>query len=146
MHACGQCQGLWVKFVDEKSLLRIVPQVFTIDELRRLRKIYQPLGTDDPVRLRACPACKELMYRRNWGGHSGVIVDRCEQHGTWYDAGEVEKIREYIQLGGVEFEKLRLAERGLTELETKLDQRTAELDRRIIGAYRRARLWSLLGF
>ncbi len=75
-----------------------------------------------------------------------MIVDRCEQHGTWYDVDEVEKIREYIQLGGVEFEKLRLAERGLSELETKMDQRTAELDLRTIGAYRRARLWSLFRF
>ena len=135
-----------MNFIDEKTLMQMKPAVFTIDELRRLRKFYQPLSKDDPVRLRACPVCKELMYRRNWGGHSGVIVDRCEQHGTWYDAGEVEKIREYIQLGGVEFEKLRLAEQELSELETKVDQRTAELDLRTIGAYRRARLWSLFGF
>lgn len=146
VHACGQCKGLWVEPVDEKTLLRIKPEVFSVDELKRLRRVYQPLTKDDPVRLRACPACGELMYRRNWGGHSGVVVDRCEQHGTWYEEGEVEKIREYIQVGGIEFEKLRLAERGLSDLETKLDQKTAELDLRTIQAYRRARIWSLLGF
>ena len=135
-----------MNFIDEKTLMQMKPEVFTIDELKRLRKFYQPLGKDDPVRLRTCPVCNELMYRRNWGEHSGVIVDRCEQHGTWYDEGEVEKIREYIQLGGVEFEKLRLAEKGLSDLETKMDQRTAELDLRTIQAYRRARLWSLFGF
>ena len=146
VHACPSCRGVWVKFVEEKVLLRMKPEVFTIDELKRLRKLYQPLGKDDPVRLRACPVCHELMYRRNWGGHSGVIVDRCEQHGTWYDNGEIEKLREYIQLGGVEFEKLRLAEKGLSDLETKLDQNTAELDLRNIGTYRRARMWRMLGF
>ena len=146
VHACKGCKGVWVSLVDEKVFLRIKPQVFTIHELHRLRKHYQPLGKDDPVRWRACPVCKELMYRRNWGGHSCVIVDRCEQDGTWFDHGEAEKIREYIELGGIEFEKLRLAEKGLSDLETKVDQKTSELDLRIIGAYRRARLWSMLGF
>ena len=146
VHACGQCQGVWVELVDEKALLRIKPEVFSVDELRRLRKLYRPLMKDDPVRLKACPECGDLMYRRNWGGHSGVVVDRCEQHGIWYDEGEIEKVREYIQLGGIEFEKLRLAEGGLSALETKLDQKTAELDLRIISGYRRARLWSVLGF
>src|SRR3989338_7484633 len=122
VHACARCKGVWVKFVDEKALMQIKPEIFTVDELRRLQAIYKPLGKDDPVRLRACPICNELMYRRNWGGHSGVVVDRCERHGTWYDEREVERIREYIQLGGVEFEKLRIAERGLSELETKVDQ------------------------
>ena len=146
IHGCGQCKGVWVELVDEKTLLRIKPAVFSVDELRRLRKLYQPIMKDDPVRLRACPECGELMYRRNWGGHSGVVVDRCERHGTWYDEGEIEKVREYIQLGGIEFEKLRLAEKGLSGLETKLDQKAAELDLRTIHAYRRARLWSFIGF
>lgn len=145
VHACERCKGVWVKFVDEKTLMQMQPQILTIDEIRRLRKLYQPVDKLDPGRLRACPVCNELMYRRNWGGYSGVVVDRCEEHGTWYDEGEVEKIREYIQLGGVEFEKLRLAEQGLSELETKVDQRTAELDIRTIQAYQRARLFSLFG-
>ena len=146
IHVCRSCNGLWVDPVDEQALLRMKPQVFSIQELKRLRKLYRPLGKDDPVRLRACPVCHELMYRRNWGGHSGVVVDRCEDHGTWYDQGEVEKVREYIELGGIEFEKLRLTERGLSELEVKLDQKAAVLDIRTIQAYRRARMWSWFGF
>ena len=146
IYSCDLCQGVWVKRVDEAAFMRAVPKVFSIDELIRLRKLYQPLGKDDPVRLRACPECRELMYRRNWGGHSGVIVDRCEDHGTWFDQGEVGKVHDYIEHGGIEFEKLRLTERGLMELEGKLDRRTAELDIRTIRAYQRARLWSLAGF
>jgi Zn-finger nucleic acid-binding protein len=109
---------VWVKLVDEKALMRMTPQVFTIDELRRLRKLYTPLGHDDPVHLRACPVCKALMYRRTWGGHSGVIVDRCEQHGTWYDTGEVEKVREYIR----------------EEAGTHFDPEVAETFLRMVGA------------
>jgi Zn-finger nucleic acid-binding protein len=132
--------------MDEKVLFQIKPEVFTVDELRRLRRLYKPMGKLEEVRLRACPACKELMYRKNWGGHSGVVVDRCEQHGTWYDEGEAEKIREYVRLGGVEFEKLYLTEQGLSDLQSKLNNEVTRLDIRIDSAYRRARLWSLLSF
>jgi hypothetical protein len=28
------------------------------------------------------------MHRRNFGGHSGVIVDECPQHGLFLDSGD----------------------------------------------------------
>src|SRR5262245_60961169 len=99
---CPTCKGLWVDLVEEKELLHITPEVFTIDELRRLRKLYKPLGRIDSAGYVACPVCQQLMQRRNWGSHSGVVVDKCLDHGTWYDINELEKIREYIALGGVE--------------------------------------------
>ncbi len=146
VHACPDCKGVWVGFDNEKKLMQIKPEVFTVDELRRLRKLYQPLGIVGKVKFRACPVCADLMYRRNWGGHSGVIVDRCEKHGAWYDEGEIAKIREYIKLGGAEYEKLRIAERGIEELRVKVLQESTRLDIRIDTAYRNARLWSLIGF
>lgn len=146
VHACPDCKGAWVGFDDEKKLMEIIPETFTVDELRRLRKLYQPLGRVEAVKMRACPVCSDLMYRRNWGDHSGVIVDKCEKHGTWYDEGEVAKIREYIKLGGVEYEKLRITETGIDELRSKILQESTRLDVRIDTTYRSARLWSLIGF
>ena len=146
VHSCPNCNGVWVNADEETVLLKMKPEVFTVEDLRRLRKLYKPLGITNKVRLRACPVCKELMYRRNWGGHSGVIVDKCEDHGKWYDAGEVEKIREYIKLGGIEFEKMRMPQEGLDRLESKLIQQDTRLSLAIDSAYRRARLWSLIGF
>lgn len=146
VHRCPSCRGVWVGFVDEKAFLKMKPEVFTVDELHRLRRKYAPLGKDDPVRLRACAVCLQLMYRRNWGGHSGVIVDRCADHGTWFDEGEPEKIREYVEAGGVEFEKLRLTEQGLKALDVKIDSRTAEVDLRTTKGYLFARAWSIFGF
>jgi Zn-finger nucleic acid-binding protein len=143
---CSSCRGIWVDHMNERTLLKFKPEVFTIAELRRLRKLYQPLGAIEEVRYVPCPICRKLMQRVNWGSHSGVVVERCGDHGTWYDEGEVEKIRESVSLGGIEFEKYRLTERGLIELETKLDREVTKLDRRIDSAYRRARLWSILGF
>src|SRR3990167_1287054 len=137
---CADCGVVWVEFEDEKALFAIKPESFTVDELRRLRKKYEPLGRVEQVKFRACPVCKDLMYRKNWGAHSGVVVDRCEKHGTWFDEGEPDKIRDYIRLGGAEYEKLRITERGLIELQSKLLQETTRLDIKIDTAYRNARL------
>lgn len=142
---CESCKGVWVDFFEEKTLLNMKPEVFTVDELRRLRKLYQPLGRIEKTRYVPCPICKELMRRKNWGAHSGIVVDRCEKHGTWYDEGELEKIQEFVKLGGVEFEKLRLTEKGLTRLESKLDQEITRLHLKTNSVYRRARLYSMVG-
>ncbi len=143
---CPACRGIWVDAAEEKAVLQIRPEVFSIDELRRLRSIYEPLGRIDPVKYVPCPLCAQLMNRKTWGSHSGVVVDRCLKHGTWFDADEMEKIREYIAAGGIEFEKLRLTERGLSDVNSKLVTEISRVDRRIDSAYRRARIFSQIGF
>jgi Zn-finger nucleic acid-binding protein len=142
---CAQCKGVWVDPVHEKDLLNMQPEVFTLDELKRLRKLYQPLLKVDKSGYVPCPICKELMTRRNWGSYSGVIVDRCEEHGTWYDAGELEKIREFIKLGGVEYEKYKVTNQALDELDQKLVREVHRLDQQTSSSYRRARFYSILG-
>jgi len=137
---CEQCKGVWVSATDEKKVLEIKPEVFSIDELRRLRSLYKPFWTEQPAKYVPCPECGQLMNRKIWGSHSGVLVDFCRNHGTWFDAGEVEKIREYVKLGGVEYEKLRLAETGLAEIDQKLDREVRRLDRRF-HTWRNSRLF-----
>ena len=40
------------------------------------------------------------MARSNFWRTSGVITDRCNSHGTWLDADELEQIAEFIMSGG----------------------------------------------
>lgn len=49
-----------------------------------------------------CPDCKQLMNRSNFARSSGVIVDMCRQHGVWFDAGELPKIIDFIDNGGLD--------------------------------------------
>jgi Zn-finger nucleic acid-binding protein len=137
---CEKCNGVWVSAIDEKKVLEIKPEVFTIDELRRLRALYKPFWRPQDSKYVPCPECHQLMNRKIWGSHSGVIVDVCFKHGTWFDAGEVEKIREYVKLGGVEYEKLRLTEKGLSELDIKFEKEIRRLDRRFY-TYRNSRFF-----
>lgn len=55
----------------------------------------------DPVRYRACPACQQLMNRKNFGGASGIIVDVCALHGTFFDSGELPRVLTFVRHGGL---------------------------------------------
>ncbi len=48
-----------------------------------------------------CPQCAETMARVNFGKHSGIVIDVCRWHGTWFDAGEIEAVMEFVDAGGV---------------------------------------------
>ena len=48
-----------------------------------------------------CPDCRQLMNRSNFARSSGVIIDMCKQHGVWFDAGELQKIIDFIEKGGI---------------------------------------------
>ena len=42
------------------------------------------------------------MTRRNFQKRSGVVIDRCHQHGTWLDAHELERIAGFVLSGRAE--------------------------------------------
>jgi len=73
-----------------------------------------------------CPVCTTLMNRVNFAGCSGVVIDWCKEHGTWFDSSELRQIVTFIQGGGLrksrEREKERLQEevRRLRQEELKL--------------------------
>ena len=45
------------------------------------------------------------MNRINFARCSGVIVDVCKGHGTWFDASELREIVEFIRGGGLELSR-----------------------------------------
>src|SRR4051812_43321923 len=66
-------------------------------------------GAHHPRRrgVRAVPRVKNLMNRVNFAHTSGVIVDVCTKHGTWFDADELRRVLEFITSGGLEAARAR---------------------------------------
>ena len=68
-----------------------------------------PPGGIPRVKYLPCPRCRQLMNRVNFAQRSGIIVDVCAGHGTWFDANELHRIVQFIRDGGLttarEFEK-----------------------------------------
>ena len=101
---CRVCAGLWLG-----------AEVFrTLEE--RARQAAPPVP--DPAALRAeagsrprtpersgplyrnCPVCRTLMTRINFERVSGILIDRCRDHGIWFDATELDGVLRWIKLGG----------------------------------------------
>jgi Zn-finger nucleic acid-binding protein len=110
MHDCAQCGG---QFLDHDAFRHLV------DEHNRPRVAEGPRSRRavalDRVRYVPCPACHALMNRKNFGTTSGVILDVCKLHGTWFDLGELPSVLAFIEDGGLERERARKLEEAAHE-------------------------------
>ena len=73
------------------------------------------------VRYVPCPECNELMNRVNFARCSGVVVDVCKGHGTWFDRNELQQIIDFIRGGGLGVSRSR-EKRELEEERQRLRQ------------------------
>ncbi|HWZ92680.1 MAG TPA: hypothetical protein VNW92_27630 [Polyangiaceae bacterium] len=108
--ACRHCGGQFV----EHALLRSLLEQYETSGLWCPDAPYHkpaPKAVLERVHYRPCVVCQQMMNRKNFGGSSGVIVDVCAKHGTWFDAGELPQVLEFVKSGGLVRERLREEER-----------------------------------
>ena len=104
INECRQCNGLWVPGESFDLLVSraIVAHRNASPEQRLTLKprVRGANPADQRVSYRQCPECQGYMHRRNYQKSSGVIIDRCNEHGCWLDADELEQIAGFILSGG----------------------------------------------
>jgi Zn-finger nucleic acid-binding protein len=116
-YECVSCGGI---FLDKPTLDRVVA-----DARAAAGSVHPVLGSHvptlsspaaplEPVRYVKCPMCAAAMNRVNFGRRSGVIVNVCKAHGTWFDAGELARAYDFAAKGGIDeaerVERIRLAD------------------------------------
>lgn len=104
MRECKKCEGLWVDFAafekicaDREQHTAVLGPAFPVRTPKSLSGAELPKAVYVP-----CPQCGQLMNRINFAHCSGVIVDVCRGHGTWFDRDELRGIVEFIRSGGLE--------------------------------------------
>lgn len=98
---CETCLGLFFDPGELEALLQAtVSNVFTVDrqELDVINRTKR--ACDYGVSYIKCPVCARIMNRVNFGAKSGVIVNRCRDHGVWLDGGELRHLFEWMKAGG----------------------------------------------
>jgi len=106
---CRKCGGQFVEHALLRSLLEShepIGQAFADAPYQRPQK-----ASRERVHYRPCSVCQQRMNRKNFGGASGVIVDVCARHGTWFDAGELPQVLAFVKSGGLVRERAREQER-----------------------------------
>jgi len=110
---CGKCNGFFIPATTFEMMQDNFQRVIFSQEEGR----GDPVDSEPQVRYVRCPVCRTLMNRSNFARISGVIIDSCRGHGIWFDAGELEKIMDFVAHGGlqkarsIELEKLKAEER-----------------------------------
>jgi Zn-finger nucleic acid-binding protein len=134
LRECEPCGGLWVEAAafeqicadrEQQSAVLCAPQA-------KLPAASSSAGAGS-VRYVPCPECRQLMNRVNFARCSGVVVDICKAHGTWFDRDELQRIVEFIRAGGLsasrarEIEQLAEERRRLQQEQTAAAMRTSSL-------------------
>jgi Zn-finger nucleic acid-binding protein len=111
---CPGYHGLWV----DSTAFHVLTSETNVYKEETVKEQYSRSAVieKEDIRYLKCVRCGEVMTRKNYAHISGVIIDECGRHGVWLDAGELEKIRQFIADGGLERAQDREIERNHQEL------------------------------
>ena len=125
---CDKCKGMFFDTNELQALInKSISNVFEVD-YPHMQKFFEEQRTAEipPVRYLSCPVCDKHMNRENYGKTSGIIIDKCPQHGIWLDAGELARIKDWVKAGGHLLEDKREEERKKLEEQKTSKERKKE--------------------
>lgn len=103
LRECASCSGLWVDVSSfEKICVDREQQSSVLGAATPVSPGQKSFDSGSRVKYVPCPECKQLMNRVNFARCSGIVVDVCKGHGTWFDRDEMQQIVEFIRSGGLE--------------------------------------------
>ena len=97
---CTTCYGTFFNPGELEVLLDAQTNPFVWLDPVQLNQIAKDFDHDPEIAYRKCPICTERMSHINFGGRSGVIIDRCGSHGVWLEGSELRRLTEWWRAGG----------------------------------------------
>ena len=133
---CEQCLGLWLDVSSFEKICADREQQAAVLGSASVAPTHAVQETSK-VNYAPCPECSQLMNRINFARCSGVIVDICKGHGTWFDRDELSRIVEFIRGGGLEASRTREMNE-IKEERRRLFEQQAATESQVSGYFRRA--------
>lgn len=137
---CTACGGT---FLDHETFRAEMTDALQRQAAAQGPKPARQSPRESSVRYVKCPHCQQLMNRLNFGKTSGILVDACKAHGTWFDRGELDDIVAAVEHGAVATDLAKLgtlpapkaaptdADKMLAVAAVGLDVERARTERRI---------------
>ncbi|RYD62744.1 MAG: hypothetical protein EOP84_34305 [Verrucomicrobiaceae bacterium] len=98
---CPTCHGMFFNPGEVEALLDAQTNPIVWLDPVQLEQVAGDFGNRERVvTYQKCPMCEDRMTHVNFGGRSGVIVDRCGPHGVWLEGGELRRLAEWWRAGG----------------------------------------------
>lgn len=87
LHGCGACGGIWLSNADsQKVVAALPPEVKQMSQNAQANARAKP-DVEQPLQ---CVVCRYEL-KRTWPV-TGIGLDVCATHGTWFDAGELHEV------------------------------------------------------
>lgn len=99
---CSSCGGIWLAPEVFEDMCARSEQVGTLSRILGAATPPTKPVDDAHVAYLKCVQCGELMFRKNLGPGSGLILDVCKNHGVWFDHDELVRALEFVARGGLE--------------------------------------------
>jgi Zn-finger nucleic acid-binding protein len=109
LEECARCEGIWADADSLRQICADREQQSAVIGMATSQAAAS-VAVEEHIHYIPCPVCKGLMNRVNFAHCSGVIVNVCNQHGTWFDKDQLRRIVEFIRAGGIEKERAREVE------------------------------------
>ncbi len=125
IETCPSCHGEWLDAGELTHITKVREVRFDEQERRALAAAAKVTGVkmDQIDRGLTCPKCGGRTEAVNYGGDSGIIIDRCPSRcGFWLDQGELERIQMVVE-GWADNLPGHLAEHG-----ARMRKVTADID------------------
>lgn len=101
IESCDRCGGEWLDSDEIKKITDIREQQFDAETRRAINESHSYDGAPDrdmKDRDLMCPKCGSSTDPINYGGGTGLIIDRCSGcHGVWLDDQELEKVQMIVE-------------------------------------------------
>ena len=97
---CNTCHGMFFNPGELETLLEAQTYPLVWLDQAQLGQLAAASDHDPEIIYRKCPMCAERMSHLNFGGRSGVILDRCGTHGVWLEGSELRRLAEWWRAGG----------------------------------------------
>ncbi|HEY0349266.1 MAG TPA: zf-TFIIB domain-containing protein [Pyrinomonadaceae bacterium] len=101
LRECARCGGLWLEVAAFENICSNREEQSAVLGGATVAPAHPLTNNEAKVRYVPCPECRQLMNRINFAHCSGVIVDVCKGHGTWFDRDELSEIIQFIRAGGL---------------------------------------------
>jgi Zn-finger nucleic acid-binding protein len=129
LRECDRCDGLWVELATFEKICADREEQAAVLGAASPAPTHQVGPLETRIRYVPCPECSQLMNRVNFARYSGVVIDVCKGHGTWFDRDELTRIIDFIRAGGLEAARQR-EKAALAEERRRLERERAGRDRR----------------
>jgi Zn-finger nucleic acid-binding protein len=122
-HACPECGGV---FADRAAVAELSSANGPVSA-----RDNRPSKVNTAANLK-CPVCNDGMRRVNFSYSAGVIVEVCPDHGTWFDAEQIDRAAAFIAARGHEHGEEGPPEDG-PPVSAEVDRNLGKLKAQMVG-------------